>query len=214
MTIYQALSGNAQARETIEEVTRNILNVGGTIADLYLTCESVSDVYPVNPTDVVSYAQECWVEFASEMPDLNREELLPAAESVYLPDFSQEVEEPQAKEHLTPALAATLHHLAKLFRSNPKQYYHRAMAKAVPIKQEHINMMRQKPIPVNSHEVYQKVQEHFLYVLLAVYLREDIEPTSSCGPLPDRFGKSASFSNGKLKDAQAYWVSQFKRLKL
>ncbi len=214
MTIYQALSGNGAARETIEELTRNILNVRGTPEDLNLACEAVADHYPVNPSDVISYAQECWVEFAAEMPDLNREELLPVAESVYLPDFSQEVEEPQAKEYLTPGLAATLHHLAKLFRSNPKQYYHRTMAKAVPLKQEHINMMRMKPIPVNSHEVYQKVQEHFLYVLLAVYLREDIEPTSSCGPLPDRYGKSASFSNGKLRDAQSYWVSQFERLKL
>jgi len=214
MTIYQPLSGNGAARETIEEITRNILNVRGTPEDLNLACDAVSDVYPVNPSDVASYAMECWVEFASDMPDLNRAELLPSAESVYLPDFSQEVEEPKGKEYLTPSFCATLHHVAKIFRTDPKMYYNRARAQAVNLKQEHIGQMRQDPIPLTSHDVYEKVKEHFVYLLLAVYLREDINPNSSCGPLPDRYGKSASVSNGKLKDAQSYWVSEFERLKL
>lgn len=209
MTIYQSLSGNFDARESIEELTRNTLNTQGTLADALEVCEAVADAFPVNPRDVESYARECWVEFSADMPDLNREELLPVAESTYLLDLKP-IETPKLKEFLNPKLSAEILAIGKQFKTNPVGYYRAAMQR----KQEasEVYQRAREHNAINSFDLWQDYLRCCVFAALAVHVRN---LPARLAPMPDEYGQTCSNKTPeRLAAAHAYWVKVFTTLGL
>ena len=209
MTIYQALSGNFQARECIEELTRSTLNVGGTIADALEAVESVPDAFPVNPVDCEQYARECWIEFSADMPDLNREELLPVAESTYLKHI-QPIDTPVLKQFLDPKLSAELLAVGKQFATNPVGYYRAAMQRKQEASQ--VYQRAREHDAANSYDLWQDYLRCCLFAALSVHIRK---LPAKLAPMPDEYGQTCSRKNPeRLAAAHRYWVKVFQTLGL